>query len=173
MDKSKLRAQLKQKRQSLNSTQVNELSQKMILSTWQIINWSLVHSLHCFLPIAKNNEIDTPPFLKAAWQVNPELKIAASNINGETFWLDKNLNSVKKVPTDFQFGLIIVPMLGFDRSGYRLGYGGGFYDKFLATQHQARVIGVCYDLGKLTELPHEEHDIPIPTIITEKTIYKF
>lgn len=173
MDKISLRAELKNRRQKLSDTQVTTLSQKIILSTWQIVNWDLVHSLHCYLPIAKNNEIDTFPLIRAARQANPQLKIATTNINKETFWLDENLESTKKVPDIFQFGLIIVPMLGFDKSGYRLGYGGGFYDKFLASQQLARIIGVCYEFGNMPNLPREKHDVPLPTIITEKSIYKF
>lgn len=173
MDKSRLRSELKLKRQQLSEQDVGNYSQKITLSTWRIIDWSQIHSIHCFLPIAKNNEINTLPILRVARQANFQLKIATTDINKETFWLDENLNPTKKVPENFQFGLIIVPMLGFDKSGYRLGYGGGFYDKFLATQHQAQIIGVCYEFGILPKLSHEEHDIPVPTIITEKLIYKF
>ena len=65
-------------------------------------------------------------------------------------------------------------MLGFDKTGHRLGYGGGFYDKFLASQKKALIIGLCYEFGHIkTDIPHEPHDIPLQQIVTEKKVYKF
>lgn len=173
INKSQLRIQLKKRRRVLTHEQVAKLSQKITLSAWQIIDWDSIHSLHCFLPIAKNNEINTLSLIRAARQANPQLKIATTNIHKETFWLDENLRPSMKVPDNFQFGLIIVPMLGFDKSGHRLGYGGGFYDDFLVNQHQAQKIGLCYENGRLDKLPQEIHDVPLQTIVTEKCIYKF
>ncbi len=65
------------------------------------------------------------------------------------------------------------PVLGFDNQGYRIGYGKGWYDKFLATQPRAVTIGLAYEISRVKEgLPKEPHDIPLKYIITEKTITK-
>ncbi|MBI2588904.1 5-formyltetrahydrofolate cyclo-ligase [Candidatus Saccharibacteria bacterium] len=173
MDKSELREQLKARRQKLSAREVKHLSQQIINNCWQIIDWRDIYSVHSYLPIAKNNEIDTLSLLKAARRVNPELKIASSDPNSQTYWLDSDFQPTKKVPKDFQYDLIIVPLLAFDKSGYRLGYGGGFYDKFLAGQEQVLTIGLCYEFGHLLKLPREKHDLPLQNIITEKNIYKF
>ncbi len=70
-----------------------------------------------------------------------------------------------------QFDVIIVPMLGFDpKTMHRIGYGGGFYDKFLATQPHAKKIGVCFDLGKVDHIETEAHDVPLDLIITETVV---
>ena len=64
-------------------------------------------------------------------------------------------------------------MLGFNSKAlHRIGYGGGYYDKFLATQPQAQKIGVCFEQGKLAQIPAELHDIPLDVIITENHIYR-
>ena len=63
-------------------------------------------------------------------------------------------------------------MLGFDpKTLHRIGYGGGYYDQFLATQPQAQKIGVCFDHGKTENIPTEPHDIPLDVIVTEENIY--
>lgn len=67
--------------------------------------------------------------------------------------------------------VVIVPGSVFDTAGNRLGYGGGFYDRFLAqTRQTCKKIGVCYDFQVLENIPHEEHDIPMDIIVTEKRI---
>jgi 5-formyltetrahydrofolate cyclo-ligase len=67
-----------------------------------------------------------------------------------------------------KFDLILVPCLAFDKDNYRLGWGGGFYDRFLAAQPKALKIGLCYQNGFVKEgLTHQPHDIPLDKIITE------
>jgi len=62
-------------------------------------------------------------------------------------------------------------MLGFDKTLNRIGYGGGYYDKFLANQPDAQKIGVCFEQGKVEHIPAEPHDIPLDIIITEEKVY--
>lgn len=160
----------------LPSKDVEELSQQIINRVSEIIDWDKIHFAHCFLPIKKNNEVDLRRLLKIARQQKPNLHIASSGMgdrNSDTHWLGKNLKPKTKVTNNMQYDLILVPMLGFDEKGYRIGYGGGFYDWLLSAQRYAQIIGVCYELGKVKKLPHEDHDIALPTIVTEKTIYKF
>lgn len=67
---------------------------------------------------------------------------------------------------------VVIPMIGFDNQGYRLGYGSGFFDRTLATIHpRPLTIGIAFELLHLpTTYPHE-HDIAMDYIVTEKTIY--
>ncbi|MGH7156833.1 MAG: 5-formyltetrahydrofolate cyclo-ligase, partial [Candidatus Saccharimonadales bacterium] len=70
--------------------------------------------------------------------------------------------------TTAKFDLILVPVLAFDKENYRLGWGGGFYDKFLANQPQALKIGLGFQDGLVEQgLPHEPHDVPLDKVITE------
>ena len=62
--------------------------------------------------------------------------------------------------------LLIVPAVAFDQRGYRLGYGGGFFDRFLA-QSSLSTLGVCFDAFLLDKLPVEAHDLPVQTVVTE------
>ncbi|GHG02064.1 5-formyltetrahydrofolate cyclo-ligase [Deinococcus piscis] len=61
----------------------------------------------------------------------------------------------------------VLPALSFDRRGFRLGYGGGFYDRFLAGLTRP-TIGVTHSALLLDQLPHEAHDVPLHWIVTEQ-----
>jgi 5-formyltetrahydrofolate cyclo-ligase len=67
--------------------------------------------------------------------------------------------------------VVIVPGIAFDLQGNRVGYGGGYYDRFLSQVAKAWKIGVCYDLQLLCRVPREEHDVSVDALVTEsKTI---
>lgn len=66
---------------------------------------------------------------------------------------------------------VLVPGVAFDEHGRRLGYGGGFYDSFLATTPALR-IGVCFDCQIVAEVPVESHDLPVRVIVTERRVIR-
>jgi 5-formyltetrahydrofolate cyclo-ligase len=69
---------------------------------------------------------------------------------------------------------LLVPLLGFDASGYRLGYGGGYYDRTLATMApKPLTIGVGYEVGRLGTIYPQPHDIPLDVIVTEAGCARF
>ena len=68
--------------------------------------------------------------------------------------------------------LIIVPMLAFDADGYRLGAGGGYYDRYLAA-HQVQTIGICYADCRMTQLPHDNYDRKLMCCVTEQKTEDF
>jgi 5-formyltetrahydrofolate cyclo-ligase len=66
--------------------------------------------------------------------------------------------------------LLLVPCVGFDDDGYRLGYGGGYYDRTLAAWPgtvKPVTVGVAYEACRIAALPHELHDVPLDAIVTE------
>lgn len=73
--------------------------------------------------------------------------------------------------TDFSHGFCIVPGLGFDAQGYRLGYGKGYYDRFLS-KFQGFTVGICYSACVQWTLPHGYYDRPVDVLITEKYVRK-
>ena len=67
--------------------------------------------------------------------------------------------------------LLLVPLLGFDAAGYRLGYGGGYYDRTLAAMSSRPVtVGVGHDFGRLETIHPQPHDIPLDMIVTESGV---
>lgn len=75
------------------------------------------------------------------------------------------------LPAAARIDLVVVPGLAFDRRGQRIGWGGGYYDRFLA-QIQAVKIGLCYDELVLDCIPGEPHDVPVDMVVAETTIYQ-
>jgi 5-formyltetrahydrofolate cyclo-ligase len=67
---------------------------------------------------------------------------------------------------------LIIPMVGFDLSGHRLGYGGGYYDKTLSNIPQALKIGVAFELSRISNIFPQWHDISMDFIVTEKDIFQ-
>ncbi len=66
--------------------------------------------------------------------------------------------------------LIIVPGLAFDGDFYRIGYGGGYYDRYLSENTYMAAAGVCFEKQLADKLPKDEHDVSVDMIVTEKGI---
>ncbi len=71
---------------------------------------------------------------------------------------------------DFRGVLCIVPGLSFDMNGYRLGYGGGYYDRFLCSHGGMLLMGLCYCVCTTGRLPRGYYDKPVDILVTEKYI---
>jgi 5-formyltetrahydrofolate cyclo-ligase len=70
--------------------------------------------------------------------------------------------------------IVIMPLLGFDGRGTRLGYGGGYYDRTLAAMaKKPRLIGLAFAAQELDHIPREPHDIPLDAIVTEAGVRHF
>ena len=67
-------------------------------------------------------------------------------------------------------GLLLVPLLAYDERGYRLGYGGGFYDRSLAALSSPIAVGCAYDAQAIDAVPTDDHDRRLDWIVTEKRI---
>jgi len=85
-----------------------------------------------------------------------------------SFGVDEPSDGIKI--TDFHNTVCIVPALRFDRDGYRLGWGGGFYDRFLSG-YTGHSIGICYE-DNCGNVPTDIYDIAVNSVITENGIYK-
>lgn len=68
--------------------------------------------------------------------------------------------------------LIILPGLAFDKRGYRIGYGGGFYDRFLQRYNNVKRVSLCYNFQIIENIPEEDFDEAIDIIITEDKIIR-
>ena len=68
--------------------------------------------------------------------------------------------------------LLVVPGLGFDDDGYRIGFGYGYYDRYLA-QTKAWPLGLAFECQRITQLPREPWDLPVASLVTEVGVYDF
>lgn len=67
--------------------------------------------------------------------------------------------------------VVIVPLLAVDETGNRLGYGGGYYDKYFQEHTQALRVGFCYDFQVIKNVPHTDTDEKLDVIVTDKRVY--
>jgi 5-formyltetrahydrofolate cyclo-ligase len=169
-EKKELRAQLKQVRAALSASEQQARSSVIVNRLKQLINWSSITTLHCFEPITRLNEVDVSGLVITLQAKQPSLQVYTSRRIDST-WRIVSWHGDLPV-TELRFDVIIVPVLGFDAGLHRIGYGGGYYDRFLATQPTAKKIGVCFEIGQINHIPAEPHDIPLDMIITEKNTYQ-
>lgn len=96
------------------------------------------------------------PLVFSAWRPGAELAADAFGI---------------PVPSQFESvdpDVVLVPLNAFDAAGYRLGYGGGFFDRTLAARSPAPIsVGVGFELGRVDSIRPEPHDMPLDWIVTE------
>ncbi|MBS9773942.1 MAG: 5-formyltetrahydrofolate cyclo-ligase [Tenacibaculum sp.] len=145
MNKNQLRKLYKQKRKDLTEEQIN-LLQKNIYNQVFTLNFSLVNTIHIFLPIEKQNEINTYPIIDFLREKNKKIVISKSNFTNNTlehFVFDEKTElevnkygipepiNAKKIDVN-EIDLIFVPLLISDTKNYRVGYGKGFYDRFIS-----------------------------------------
>jgi 5-formyltetrahydrofolate cyclo-ligase len=167
--KSELRRKLKQARLAMPPEERQTKSTAIVSRLWEAIDWSQVTFVHCFEPIERLGEVDISDFVAALRDEYPNIRLFTSR-QIDDVWQVVSLADGKSVPIP-QFDVIIVPMLGFDGSLHRIGYGGGYYDCFLTAQPQARKIGVCFETGKLDQVPAEAHDVSLDMIVTDSAVY--
>ena len=97
-------------------------------------------------------DVSTAPFI-----AHPTRGFAATDIDSSRFPI---------VPAE-ALNVIIVPLVAFDRTGARLGYGGGCYDRYLPTlSATCQIIGIAFDEQRVDHVPTDAHDLPLPNIIS-------
>ena len=186
--KTELRQEYRQLRKQLSGAEVNDLSQKIAK---QVGNWldgqESLMQFHLFFPIAKFNEVNTFYLQQLLEQRGKTLY--TSQVNREEDRLDTLLlpseaaffldewgipvpQESLRVPTT-KIQVVFVPLLAYDSSGHRLGFGKGFYDKFLSSLEQS-VIKVGLSFFPAEEaIPTEPHDVPLNYCITPDRIRAF
>ena len=167
--KAELRQSLQKARLALSPDIRQEKANAIAGRLLQAINWSVAQSVHCFEPIMRLGEVDLTDFVVTVQTDREDIRIYTSR-KIDDGWQIVSTETDKPVVVP-KFDVIIVPMLGFDASLHRIGYGGGYYDQFLAGQPAAKKIGVCFELGKVEQIPAESHDVQLDVIVTEQKTY--
>lgn len=162
MTKQDLRNQLQSQRAEMTLPQVIEKSEQILAGVLTILKNLKFNSLHCYEPIAKLHEVDISELFDL-----PDVALFTSRKLADSWHIVSVIDDMAHDQPDLD--VIIVPMLGFDKKLHRIGYGGGYYDRLLAQYPKALKIGVCYEQGRLEQVPAEPHDIPMNVIVTEKS----
>lgn len=161
-------------RQGLSAELVRVSSEAIAGRILQSVDWAAVRSVHTYLSFASEREVDSKKLLETIWSLYPHIKTATwSYGRGElrSIWINSE-GYLDIVDEHTLFDLIIVPVVAFDEECNRIGFGAGFYDRFLVTQPNAHTIGLAYDLS-LCSFKREQHDIALDSIVTETRVYTF
>jgi 5-formyltetrahydrofolate cyclo-ligase len=157
---------------------------------FQRFDLSKIKFLHCFLPIEKFNEIDTRPIFERIWRdfsfiqtLVPRVDFQTNEIENLKFSIEtetaKNAWHIFE-PTHNEYietekiDAVLVPLLCFDKRGFRVGYGKGFYDKFLKnTRADCLKIGLNYFAPVEEILDINEFDVALDYCVTPDKVWKF
>ncbi|RQO67903.1 5-formyltetrahydrofolate cyclo-ligase [Pedobacter sp. KBW06] len=186
MNKSEIRKSAQQQRQSLSAEKVHTLSVKLV-EQFALLDLSNVKIVHIFLPIKQKKEPDT--FLMIDWIKihHPEMKIIVPKADFDTALMthhyydgmeDLEMNHyqiLEPQKAEIHTGevdMVIVPLLAFDKNGYRIGYGKGFYDRFLQGISTQKIgLSLFDELNVIDDI--NEHDIRLDKCITPNKTYVF
>ena len=141
-----------------------------------------------FTYISFGSEVDTKEFIKYALSDNKEIYVPKTD-KGKREMVAMTINSLDNMGVDKwgilepktveedkigeEFDLIIMPGVAFDKFGNRIGYGGGYYDKYISRKNiKCPKIALAYDLQIIDKIQCEEHDIKADGIISNKEFIK-
>ncbi len=187
MKKSDLRSKYKNLRQQLSENEIEEMSLAIANTILNHAIWDKTY-FHIFLPITEHKEVNTEFILHLLSGKDKEIIISKSDFETRSmihFLLTDNTKIKKnshnipepidgiEVPTK-KIDVVFVPLLAFDKKGHRVGYGKGFYDKFLSECNTDTLkIGLSFFEPEelITDIFNE--DIKLDYCITPTTIYTF
>ena len=175
MNKQELRARIRAQKRAMSEEMIVEKSDALGRLFAQSEAYKNAKSIYGYLPY--NQEVRTTPMLEQA--LRDGKKVAVPKCYGDEMkfiWME-DLTKVEKgyanIPepiadepvADDDTALVLMPGLAFDPQGHRCGYGGGFYDKFLAAEPKHPTLALCYDFQMFDHLETEDHDIPVNYVI--------
>jgi 5-formyltetrahydrofolate cyclo-ligase len=191
--KTSLRRAALVRRQALPAAEIAQRSQELCDQLFQhfpVAQWCW---LHLFLPLARRNEPDTWPIIRRIWAEGLPIRLAVPVVQSDgtslrhyelmpdmplqinRWGIPEPAATAAEVPAA-SFDAVLVPLLAADRAGHRVGYGGGFYDRFLA---QCRPGTQFIGLNVLDEAPVAAiadvlpTDVPLTAYITPGGVWRF
>ena len=166
MDKNELRKWIRARKRASS-----DLARQFFATSY----YQNAHTIYGYLPY--NQEVRTIPILEQA--LKDGKKVAVPKVYGDTMrfiYLD-DLSQV--APSDMgipepvadgpvaenKTALVLMPGLAFDSKGNRMGYGGGFYDKFLEKEPEHPTVALCYGFQMVDAIPTDDYDIPVNLVL--------
>jgi len=185
LSKKDIRKMISDKRDSLTPDEINSKSYAIYetLTNEQVFlsaGWIMAY-------IDARNEVRTRAIIQRAWDTSKRVAVplcerqSHNMIASEITSFDDlcegsySIGEPKKECVRYVdarlLDIIIVPAIAYDKRGYRIGYGGGYYDRFLSSlKDHAITIGIAFDMQIVDEIPVEPFDVPVDMVITESGI---
>src|SRR5699024_1056367 len=180
--KKKLRMEVLEKIKQLSASEKEAIELAIHKQLLNLDLWNRAHTIA--ITYAQNEEWDTLALMREGWKNHKKMVIPKANplTKEMTFYEIKDEHDVKKGAYNIleplatekpikkdTIDLLIVPGLVFDTAGYRIGYGGGFYDRYL-TNYKGNTVSLAATFQIIEYIPKENHDIPVQYIITNERV---
>ena len=175
MDKKELRRSIRERKRAMTEEEIVSRSEKLAELFYASEAYKNAKTIYGYLPY--NQEVRTVPMLERALLDGKRVAVPKCYGDEMKFLFMEDLSKVEKgyanIPepiaddpvADDTTALVLMPGLAFDPQGHRCGYGGGFYDKFLAAEPEHPSLALCYEFQMLPHLETEEHDIPVDYVL--------
>ena len=175
MNKQELRKKIREQKRAMTAEEIDARSARLgelFLSSDAYRNAKTIYG---YLPY--NQEVRTVPMLEQALKDGKRVAVPKCYGDEMRFIFMDDLSKVEKgyagIPepvadgpiADDETALVLMPGMAFDPQGHRIGYGGGFYDKFLASEPNHPTLALCYEFQVLPHLETEAFDIPVDTVL--------
>ena len=187
MNKKELRIKYKKLRQELSSTGIDEMSLAIANQVLKIDIWQKTY-FHLFLPIVSNNEVNTEYILHILQGKDKEIVISKSDfstlelshylltdntkIKNNAFGIPEPVGGIEV--KNLKIEVVFVPLLAYDKTGNRVGYGKGLYDKFLSKcQPETIKIGLSFFEPEDLLIEIAANDVKLDFCVTSQNILKF
>ncbi len=189
MTKAELRKIYLEKRRAIPPDEHAELSRKIAARFFEAVHISPVKTVHCFISLKHAGEVETASLFRKLWKDFPNVRTFAPRIDERSGEIDaiafgsesELIQNRRKIPEPvggeaadpLEIDVVVVPLICFDELGFRVGYGKGFYDKFLSKCRPD-----CLKIGLSFFPPVEriddanEYDIPLDLCIMPDRTYR-
>lgn len=175
MDKKELRRQIREQKRAMSEEQINAASERLGALFLNCRQYKEAKTIYGYLPY--NQEVRTVPMLEQAMKDGKRVAVPKCYGDEMRFIYMDDLSKVEKgyanIPEPIAdapvandpTALVLMPGLAFTEDGKRMGYGGGFYDKFLASEPHHPTVALCYDFQMVDNIPTEDYDIPVDCVL--------
>jgi len=181
--KSFIREQMRERLRQLAPEKKRAYDEQIAAKLYAFSGWQQATTVA--LTVSKGQEINTMPIIEKAWEegkivcvpkCHPETKTMTfrairsfDELETVYFGLKEPIEAITEEIAPQAIELMIVPGICFSNDGYRIGYGGGYYDRYLQ-QVKSPTVSLAYSFQVMEQLPIEPHDIPVDVIITNEKV---
>ena len=183
-----LKQDILKKRESLKLEEIQKKSSEIRSSLYSLPIFKAAKNIMFYLSF--NNEVDTQVIIKEllikkektiivpfVLKNNPILQLSElknfNELEPKTFGILEPKKSYIREFNHEKLDIVLIPGMVFDIKGHRIGYGYGYYDRFLKKlKSHKKKIGLAYDFQVFDKIPEEQHDVPVDIIVTETRIIK-
>lgn len=175
MNKQELRKSIRARKRAMSLDEIESRSAKLLELFTATEEYQNAKTLYGYMPY--NQEVRTVPILQKALEDGKQVAVPKVYGDDMKFLYITNFEDFAKsefgIPEPIadepiaqdETALVLMPGLAFDPAGHRIGYGGGFYDKFLSAEPNHPTVALCYEFQVLPQLETEEFDIPVDKVI--------